>query len=245
MIDPPVPGADPVEEAVPPRPAASLVLLRGLEAGLDNLDVLMGRRPESARFMPGIYVFPGGALDPSDRDIAAHALGPDIAPPHLLRTAEAESAAGLLWAALRETWEETGVLVGRPGLSPPGLSPPGGATDAALSAYREAGLGPVGVPIHYIARAITPPISPIRFDTRFFLAFEADAHGIPAASDELSSVDWVQAGDALASPDVRGISKFVLRHALSLLAGGTDLRAPDRMVPRYSYEGDQRVVYQE
>src|SRR5438445_5022721 len=99
---------------VRPRDAASLILLRG--AG-KSLEVLAGRRPIHARFMPGVYVFPGGAIDPPDRvawsvEAAAETLGPELA-----RSAR---------AALRETWEEAAVLIGRTVGSPspaPAASP--------------------------------------------------------------------------------------------------------------------------
>src|SRR5207245_2053534 len=86
---------------VRPRDAASLILVRGEGKGLE---VLAGRRPLHLRFMPGVYVFPGGAIDPPDRlawsvECGAEALGPKLA-----RSAR---------AALRETWEEARVLFGR------------------------------------------------------------------------------------------------------------------------------------
>src|SRR5258707_11226281 len=84
---------------VRPRDAASLILLRG--EGQD-LEVLAGRRPLHVEFMPGVHVFPGGAIDPPDRiawsiETESEALGPRLA-----RSAR---------AALRETWEEVGVVV--------------------------------------------------------------------------------------------------------------------------------------
>jgi 8-oxo-dGTP pyrophosphatase MutT (NUDIX family) len=199
----------------------------------------MGRRPETARFMPGIYVFPGGAVDPGDAAHGASLIGPDAAPPHLLRTSAAEEAVALIWSALRETWEETGLLIGAPGAAAPPADCPAGA------AYADAGLRPGRAAVHYIARAVTPPISPIRFDTRFFLADAERAHGTPAASGELPEVLWVPVREALSSKKVRGVSKFVLGRALELAADPALLSAADRPVPRYSYEGEDRVVTHE
>ena len=84
-----------------PRDAASLILLRG--EGHD-LELLAGRRPGHVKFMPGVWVFPGGAIDPEDRRKWRVEAGGEHLPPRLLRCAR---------AALRETWEEVGVLVGR------------------------------------------------------------------------------------------------------------------------------------
>lgn len=245
MTNPPVPGADAPSRAVAPRPAASMVLLRGLEGAADSADptalqVLMGRRSETARFMPGVYVFPGGALDAADAEEAPRILGPDAAPAQLLRTCPAAAAPGLLWAALRETWEETGVLIGA-GTPSPRAVPDVPARTPALDAYAAAGLAPAGR-AHYIARAITPALSPIRFDTRFFLAFAEDAHGTPRASGELPAVEWVAVETALAAEKVRGVSKFVLREALTLAAARARLADPDRPVPCFTYEGERRVV---
>src|SRR3984885_14617673 len=97
-----------VAEAVKPvavraRDAASLILLRG--EGRD-LELLIGRRPMTVRFMPGVYVFPGGAVDAEDGRPWQTETGADFLPPRLRRCAR---------AALRETWEEAGVLFGRPG----------------------------------------------------------------------------------------------------------------------------------
>src|SRR5215470_20261317 len=87
---------------VRPRDAASLILLRGEGK---ELEVLAGRRPRHVRFMPGVHVFPGGVIDPPDRGPWGAETGTDALGPRLARCAR---------AALRETWEEVGVLVGRP-----------------------------------------------------------------------------------------------------------------------------------
>ena len=87
---------------VRPRDAASLILLRG--AG-KSLEVLAGRRPRHAKFMPGVYVFPGGAIDPPDRIAWTIEAGVEVLGTRLARSAR---------AAVRETWEEAGVLIGRP-----------------------------------------------------------------------------------------------------------------------------------
>src|SRR5271155_2804769 len=88
------------------RDAASLILLRGEGR---NIELLAGRRPLSVRFMPGVYVFPGGAVDAEDRWPWQAEIDPGSLPARLQRSAR---------AALRETWEESGVFFGRPGNSP-------------------------------------------------------------------------------------------------------------------------------
>src|SRR3954453_2385048 len=105
-------GPAPKPTIVRPRDAASLILLRG--KGRD-LELLAGRRPGHVKFMPGVWVFPGGAIDPEDRKPWRVESGGAHFPPRLARCAR---------AALRETWEEVGVLVGRRTGSP---SPAAGA----------------------------------------------------------------------------------------------------------------------
>src|SRR5262244_3907664 len=109
VAETPTKGRKPIAR---PRDAASLILLRG--EGKD-LEVLAGRRPLHVRFMPGVHVFPGGAIDPPDQRKWSIEAGTEALSPRLVRCAR---------AALRETWEEVGVLVGRPGDPPPG-TPPG------------------------------------------------------------------------------------------------------------------------
>ena len=88
---------------VRPRDAASLILLRGEGRALE---VLAGRRPLNVKFMPGVYVFPGGAIYPPDRIAWSVEAGTETLGPKLARSAR---------AAMRETWEEASVLIGRPG----------------------------------------------------------------------------------------------------------------------------------
>ncbi|MGH7111031.1 MAG: NUDIX domain-containing protein, partial [Stellaceae bacterium] len=107
-----------------PRDAASLILLRG--AG-EKIEVLLGRRALFLRFMPGAYVFPGGAIDPGDRrgwavETGAEALG--------------DRLAAAAHAALRETWEEVGLLFGRPADQPPAAM----SLQAVERAYAEEGV---------------------------------------------------------------------------------------------------------
>src|SRR5207245_5345360 len=145
---------------VRPRDAASLILLRGEG---HNLELLAGRRPGHVKFMPGVWVFPGGAIDPEDRRKWRVETGGEHLPPRLVRCAR---------AALRQTWEEVGVLVGRrgPAPAPTGLAP-------IEAAYAERGiLAAIGA-LTYVGRAITPTPVFRRFHTRLFVADCGDVFG--------------------------------------------------------------------
>ena len=187
---------------VRPRDAASLILLRGEGK---ELEVLAGRRPLTVRFMPGVHVFPGGAIDLPDRipwgvEVAAETMGPRLA-----------SAAR---AALRETWEEVGVLIGRP-VDPNTLLPAGTPIERA---YREHGLVAGLDLLTYVGRAITPSHSNRRFNTRFFLSDAGNMFGEPVSSEELEDVRWYPIGQHLLE-SFRDVTRFMLARAIALRIG--------------------------
>ena len=194
---------------VRPRDAASLILLRGEGRALE---VLAGRRPLNVKFMPGVYVFPGGAIDPPDRITWNIETGTEALGSKLARSAR---------AALRETWEEAGVLIGRPG----GLPTASPARAPIERAYLERGLVAAMDLLTYVGRAITPSHSFRRFNTRFFLGDGNDVHGEPAASEELEDVAWHPVGhDAFTS--FRDVTRFMLARAIALRQGTASGEAP-------------------
>jgi 8-oxo-dGTP pyrophosphatase MutT (NUDIX family) len=184
------------------RDAASLILLRG--DGRD-LELLAGRRPLTVRFMPGVYVFPGGAVDAADHRPWGVEAVVDALPPRLVRCAR---------AALRETWEEAGVLIGRP--AEDALVPRPGVPVAA--AYAAAGVAATLARLRYVGRAITPARVFRRFNTRFFLGDPADVVGEPHPSDELEDVRWHPIGREPLEP-LRDVSQFMLARAIALRGG--------------------------
>jgi 8-oxo-dGTP pyrophosphatase MutT (NUDIX family) len=196
---------------VRPRRAASLILLRRGESGPETL---LGRRSRTARFMPGIYVFPGGAVQRSDTT-PWHGEAPPHGAARALRTAAR--------AALRETFEETGFIIGRPPERPPS-GPASGLSDierAYLDQLRE----PAFESLVPIGRAITPTRSPIRFDAQFFLADGELALGPLHAGEELEAVDWYRVTSMSPAP-ISGVTHFMLRHALAVWSGSAASAAP-------------------
>jgi len=202
---------------VRPRDAASLILLRG--AGRD-LELLAGRRPGHVKFMPGVWVFPGGAIDREDNKPWRVESGGAHLPPRLLRCAR---------AALRETWEEVGVLVGRPSSARPTAASASAAPHAALTpieaAYAEQGILASIDALTYVGRAITPTPVFRRFNTRFFLADGSDVVGEPASSDELEDVGWHPIARRPLSP-FRDVTQFMLARAMALRDGTAPADAP-------------------
>lgn len=173
--------------SVRPRDAASLILLRRDQS---EPHVLMGKRHGKHAFMPNKFVFPGGRVDPGDARIpAANMLAPDAEKKLLLGGINASRAKGLAMAAVRETFEEAGVIIGKPTKSPPRTK------SAHWKPFFKTGHLPELSPLRYMFRAITPPRRPRRFDTRFFMLFE-DETAAPTpetflGSGELTDLAWI------------------------------------------------------
>ncbi|HEX3860091.1 MAG TPA: NUDIX domain-containing protein [Stellaceae bacterium] len=207
-----------------PRDAASLILMRG--EGRD-LELLAGRRPAHVKFMPGVWVFPGGAIDPEDRRPWHGETGGEHLPPRLLRSAR---------AALRETWEEVGVLVGRRDAANGSPAATKRAHTPTEAAYAAQGAVPAFDVLTYIGRAITPTRVFRRFNTRFFLADSSAVIGDPVSSDELEDVGWHPIGRQPLVP-FRDVTQFMLARAIAVRAGTAPAEAP----LFYTSHGERRV----
>ncbi len=178
---------------VRPRNAATLILL---DHEGPQPKVLMGKRHAGHKFMPGKFVFPGGRIENADRRMAALAeLHPTVEEKLLKRRLRPSVSRprALALAAIRETFEETGILLGRKG-----------AVDRVPEGPWRDFVGHGVVPdlseVHFIARAITPPRRPKRFDTTFFsMDASAIAHrieGVVTADTELVELVWVPLKEA-------------------------------------------------
>ena len=200
----------PPKTPAPARPAATVVLLRDADAGME---ILLMRRNRSAGFVPGAYVFPGGRVDASDAsadsverldgltsDAAARRLGlPDAVP----------SALAYYLAAVREAFEETGILVGHDARGRP---PPSAAEDQEVDAVRDdvmegrlgfaealdrLGCRVDGDALEYLAHWITPVVEPRRYDTRFFAAKAPPGAIALVDFREMTDAVWLTAEHAL------------------------------------------------
>lgn len=208
------------------RPAATVVLWR---KGADGPEVLMGQRGAGAAFMPSKYVFPGGAVDPADHEVALAAL-PDPTTLHRLSlVSDGPAPAALAAAAIRELWEETGLALATPTpFAPPSDSGEDWSRLAAL------GLCPDASTLRFIFRAVTPPGRTRRFDARFFLAPEAAlAPATHSASGELAHLHWIGL-NAARTLDLPFITEVVLAEVADLLGGGHD-----HGVPFFDNRGDR------
>jgi 8-oxo-dGTP pyrophosphatase MutT (NUDIX family) len=201
----------PPGEPVAARPAATIVLLRDGAAGME---LLLMRRSRRAGFVPGAWVFPGGRVDSADATVATLEHLDDIdaadAADRLdLHDADPPAIAYYL-AALREAFEETGILVG---IRPDGSAPPTAAEDEGVDGVREdlmqdrisfaealgrLGCRVAGEAVEYIAHWITPEPEPRRYDTRFFAArVPSEARAI-VDPREMTDALWITPAEALA-----------------------------------------------
>lgn len=207
-------GSEP-PETVPVRDASTIIVLRDAET---RPAILMGQRGAKAAFMPNKFVFPGGAVDPGDAHIP---LAAPLSEPCLRRIQTDPHGPGptaLSASAIRELWEESGLVLGRPG---PWHDAPEDWRSFAATGHRPDASG-----LRFVFRAITPPGRPRRFDARFFLADAAslasDPDDFTHASDELSHLQWVPLSEAR-SFDLPFITEVVLAEVAARLPG---LEAP-------------------
>ena len=200
-----------------PRDAATIMLID--RAG-PQPKVLLGRRHAGHKFMPGKFVFPGGRIEAQDRNMqAATELHPDTQAKLLERVAEpsAELARGFALAAVREMAEETGLLLGAKRADAPKTP----ADNWAL--FAEAKIFPDLAQMHFIARAITPPKRPRRFDTRFFTAdatlIAHKIEGVVGENSELVELVWIPIEQAtqLDMPTITGV---ILEELAARVAAG-------------------------
>jgi 8-oxo-dGTP pyrophosphatase MutT (NUDIX family) len=207
-VGPPEPK---VGRVVKPRDAATLILIRRDQP---KLRVLMGRRHGGHDFMPDKWVFPGGRIDRSDFH-APHAtpLQHDVAA-RLEKTASPTRARALALTAVRETFEEAGLLLAKPAPPRPGAGPWREFLAQGAAADLDA--------LQFIARAITPPSRHKRFDARFFMAEADRLMSLERQGDcgELHEIAWLTLDDAL-DLDLPSVTRFVLREIPQRLADPT------------------------
>ncbi len=191
------------------RPAATVVLLRD---ATDGLEVYLLRRLPSMAFAGGMQAFPGGAVDPRDSvDDAVGWLGPSPAE-WATRLGTTEPAArGFVCAAIRETFEESGVLLAssldRSSVTP--IGPVWEGTRQALVARRLAlsdllernGLAIRTDLLRPWAHWVTPRFEPRRYDAWFFLAALPDGQQARDVSGEADRAAWARPRDVLAAAE--------------------------------------------
>ena len=197
---------------VPPRPAASVLLVRPGAVG--PIEVFLIRRARDMRFLAGYYAFPGGKVDLADGsgEALARTLGfsPDAAARAIGDPADEVPAIAYWVAAVREVFEETGMLLARDAAGAP-LAAGVPAVGARLEAHRRAlvrgersfpailateGWSADLASLAYLSHFVTPPASPIRFSARFFLCPIPAGQAPRLITEEASEGFWVDPAEA-------------------------------------------------
>jgi 8-oxo-dGTP pyrophosphatase MutT (NUDIX family) len=230
------------EVPVEPRDAATIVVVRD---GAEGIEAYLMRRQTSMAFAAGMYVFPGGGLMASDVEHDVPWSGPDAAHWGELFSCAPDLARGLVVAAVRETFEETGILLAGPDgdtvvsdTSGPDMQAAREALDAGELAFGDflrahdlvlrADL--LGAWAHWI----TPEFEPRRYDTRFFVAALPNGQRVGAISRESDQAAWaplsrvlaaVEKGEAAMMPPTiaacREVSTFTAGTVVAAAAGRT------------------------
>ncbi len=198
-----------------PRDAATLVLYRLDD---DRPRILMGCRSAGHDFMPNKYVFPGGRVD--EEDAIAPALS-ELAPDQdeILRIEATRPTRAFALTAVRELFEETGLIAGRP-------SDPMSSIPASWNDYYAQGAAPCLNCYTFVGRAITPPMRHKRFDARFFMANASDAlidSRPPADSRELAGLRWFTLAEA-AELDLPNVTRYVISEVEARLVQRASIR---------------------
>lgn len=247
---------DPLREGVPPRAAATVILLRDRAApgGSSAVEVFLVRRTKGAAFMGGAYVFPGGKVDPADAEPELIARCRDfkaeVAPTKLAEDLEPNAAAALFIAAIRETFEESGVLfatgASRVDLSRARAQLREGTSFGMLVSELELSLEPSRlVPF---ARWVTPTVERRRFDARFFVAIAPDDVAAHHDDEETITSCWRTPREAildhveqridLPPPTLRTLEELATFERASDILACASKRTPPLVRPVFRDLGD-------
>lgn len=212
------------------RHASTVIVIRDR---MSNPSILMGQRGAKAAFMPNKFVFPGGAVDAADAHIPlATPLNAQCAA-RIQDDADAALSHAIPVAAIRELWEETGLILGAKGIWEREVP-------ADWRSFADTGHLPHANPLQFVFRALTPPGRPRRFDARFFLVdvddIASDPDNFDAACDELSHLQWVPLTDARKF-DMPFITEVVLAE---VEARARDLNAPES-VPYFKNNDEESL----
>ena len=213
-----------------PKDAATLILVR---RDASKPRVLMGKRSGRHDFMPDKYVFPGGRADPQDGRVTAYSELSALNEKRL-RHRSRRLPRALALTAIRETFEETGLLIGRnaemPAKAPAGWQP-----------LYDLDIAPCLEGLQFIGRAITPPYRPKRFDARFFMAQAEDVSiddRPPLDGAELHDLQWVTFEQAMAL-DLPNVTRFMLGEIAEHLSHDRDLAPPFLRWTRSGHTSDR------
>ena len=213
------------------RNAATVIVVRNK---YKNPSVLMGQRGVNAAFMPSKFVFPGGAVDDQDLSIDIKQSINEVCKNRLLKENENGSWSGLVAAAIRELFEETGQIIG--------VEEEWSEVPSNWEEFAKTGYVPDASNMSFVFRAITPPGRPRRFDARFFLIqaeeLRTNLDDFSMASDELSHLQWIPLKDTK-DFDLPFITQVVLAE----VTGNLMKSGPPTRVPFFQNTTEESLIY--
>ena len=261
-------GGDYDPESIAIRSAATVLIL----ADRPDLQVLMLKRNARSIFVGDMWVFPGGAVDPEDGTPEADAVVEGLTDTQASKSLGIDKGGVAFWvAALRETFEEAGILLARtPGddrlvdLSRSDTEERFATYRAGVNAgevdfvsmVREQGLVLDGSGVHYVSRWVTPLGPPRRYDTRFFVTAMPEGQQALHDDDEAVHHEWIRPAEALAlnesdemlmmTPTVSMLNRLCrfrdAAEAITAAAGSTEDHNEVVRI-RYGIEGPGRIAW--
>tara|TARA_B100000686_G_C16736753_1_gene944102 strand:- start:1063 stop:1758 length:696 start_codon:yes stop_codon:yes gene_type:complete len=213
-----------------PRDAGSLILYKITD---NQIYILMGRRPPSQKFMPDIFVFPGGAVEREDGYMEFTEDLNIQTKKILTKYCSIHRARAIALAAIRETYEETGIMIGEKEQK---FSK---KFKNSWKVFEENKIKPRLDTLKFIARAITPKGQTKRFHARFFLSDSKFKNGFIKYNNELLDIDWYPLNSIFSTLPLAQVTELILKEAITKL----NLESHHyEKVPVFSRRRGKRVV---
>ncbi len=247
---------DPSRSATPPRDAATLILLR--PGARNPFEIFLVKRHARSGFMASAYVFPGGKVDEADASPALLARTdgrtPEEAARALAEPDDPQRAIALYVAAIRETFEEAGVLLAD---LPPGADLGDARARLAAGTPFVDVLNALGAQLRLdrlipYARWVTPVVEPRRFDARFFLALAPAGQDASHDAHETTDAAWLSPHDALAEvaagtiqlppPTLRTLENLGRAVSLEALLDEAARTPPPYVDPLFRQDGERIML---
>ncbi len=219
-----------------PKDASTLIIIR---KNKEKTFVLMGQRPMQSRFMPGVYVFPGGVTEKEDlQAYKFFKLRPNKkVNKKAVKSYSLSHCQSLLLTAIRETAEETGLYLAEVDRSSPKQFI---NAKSSWNRFTEKAYIPSIHKLLFFGRAITPSKLKIRFHARFFLAFYEDFVGKMKANRELENLDWINLNEAK-NKKIADVTEFMLNEIIKLNNNYSNL-SNKKVFPMFTWRNNKRWI---
>ena len=219
---------------VKPRDASTVIIIKEVEG---KSYVLMGRRSLKSRFMPGVYVFPGGAVEKSDFLVNRYFALTSKLERAKIKTRSLSHTISLLLAGIRETAEETGLyLAERKSFNKPLLN----SSNYTWKDFIKKSYIPNINKLYFFGRAITPSSLKIRFHARFFISFYNYYEGSLRSNGELENIDWIPL-DKAKNNKIADVTEFMIDEILKLKGSYKSLKNKKRF-PMFTWRNNKRWI---